>query len=145
MKQEGKETKEKGERRMKQGGMETKEERGRRRRMKEKNNEAREDDWKERKAEKREDPMKSRPRRVVVPGFGGVGSRKGRAPRSGRTARRPQPQPAKQQPFATLTLTYGADLYTISKLLVHANVKTTQIYAKIVNENKRKAVNLILV
>ena len=62
-----------------------KEERGRTR-MKEKNNEAREDDWKERKAEKREDPMKSRPRRVVVPGFGGVGSRKGRAPRSGRTA-----------------------------------------------------------
>ena len=80
--------------------------------------------------------------RAVVVATGGVGSRKGRAPRSGRTARRPQPQPAKQQPFATLTLTYGADLYTI---LGHANVKTTQIYAKIVNENKRKAVNLILV
>ena len=80
--------------------------------------------------------------RAVVVATGGVGSRKGRAPRSGRTARRPQPQPAKQQPTATLTLTYGADLYTI---LVHANVKTTQIYAKIVNENKRKAVNLILV
>src|SRR5574344_475050 len=41
---------------------------------------------KERKGEKREDPKKSRPRRVVVLGFGGVGSRKGRAPRSGRTA-----------------------------------------------------------
>ncbi len=40
----------------------------------------------ERKAEKREDPKRSRPRRVVVLGFGGVGSRKGRAPRSGRTA-----------------------------------------------------------
>ena len=82
--------------------------------------------------------------RAVVVATGGVGSRKGRAPRSGRTARRPQPQPAKQQPTATLTLTYGADLYTI---LGHANVKTTQIYAKIVNENenKRKAVNLILV
>ena len=54
--------------------------------MEEKNNEEREDEWKERNAAKREDPKKSRPRRVVVLGFGGVGSRKGRAPRSGRTA-----------------------------------------------------------
>lgn len=34
-----------------------------------------------------------------------------------------------------------AELYSISKLLGHANV--TQIYAKIVDENKRRAVNLI--
>ena len=44
---------------------------------------------------------------------------------------------------ATLMLYYGADIYTVSKLLGHTSVKTTQIYAKIVDENKRKAVNLI--
>ncbi len=45
--------------------------------------------------------------------------------------------------FATLTLSYEADLYTVSKLLGHSSVRTTQIYAKIVDESKRKAVNLI--
>ena len=45
--------------------------------------------------------------------------------------------------FATMMLTLGADLYTVSKLLGHANVKTTQIYAKIVDSKKTEAVNLV--
>lgn len=31
----------------------------------------------------------------------------------------------------------------VFNLLGHCNIRTTQIYAKIVDENKRKAVNLI--
>lgn len=45
--------------------------------------------------------------------------------------------------FATLSLEYGADLYTISKLLGHQRVTTTQIYAQIIDSKKREAVNLI--
>lgn len=42
--------------------------------------------------------------------------------------------------FATLSITYGAELYTVSKLLGHADIKTTQIYADVINEKKRNAV-----
>lgn len=42
--------------------------------------------------------------------------------------------------FATMMLTLGADLYTVSKLLGHRDIKTTEIYAKIIDEGKRKAV-----
>lgn len=47
--------------------------------------------------------------------------------------------------FATLQLTNGTDIYTVSKMLGHTNVKTTQIYAKIVDEKKDKAANAIQV
>ncbi len=45
--------------------------------------------------------------------------------------------------FATMMLTLGADLYTTSKLLGHADVKMTQVYAKIINHKKDDAVNLV--
>lgn len=45
--------------------------------------------------------------------------------------------------FATMLLTKGADLYTTSKLLGHKNIQTTQIYAKIVDQKKVEAVNLL--
>ncbi len=45
--------------------------------------------------------------------------------------------------FATLMLTCDVDLYTVSKLLGHSAIKTTQIYAKIIDKKKQEAVNLI--
>src|SRR5262249_40919247 len=45
--------------------------------------------------------------------------------------------------FATLGLTHGVDLYTMSKLLGHRDVATTQIYAKVVDQKKREAVMLL--
>lgn len=43
--------------------------------------------------------------------------------------------------FATGARVTGADLYTISGLLGHTNIKTTQIYAKMVDEMKDEAVD----
>lgn len=45
--------------------------------------------------------------------------------------------------FATLQLAMGTDIFTVSKMLTHKNVSTTQIYAEVVNPSKRAAANAI--
>jgi len=45
--------------------------------------------------------------------------------------------------YATLQLAGGTDIYTVSKMLGHTNVKTTQVYAKVVDEKKQKATDTI--
>jgi integrase len=45
--------------------------------------------------------------------------------------------------YATIQLSSGTDIYTVSKMLGHTNVKTTQIYAKVVDEKKNKAAQAI--
>ncbi len=45
--------------------------------------------------------------------------------------------------FATLQIRQGTDIYTVSKMLGHKDLKTTQIYAKIVDDTKRKAADKI--
>jgi integrase len=45
--------------------------------------------------------------------------------------------------FAVLQLSLGTEIFTLSKLLGHSELKTTQIYAKIIDEKKREAVNKI--
>ena len=44
---------------------------------------------------------------------------------------------------ATLQIAAGTDIYTVSKMLTHRNVTTTQIYADLVNAKKRETVNKI--
>lgn len=45
--------------------------------------------------------------------------------------------------YATLQLSLGTDLYTVSKMLGHRELKTTQVYAKIIDKQKREAANKI--
>lgn len=45
--------------------------------------------------------------------------------------------------YATLLLTNGTSLETVSKMLGHTNIRTTQIYAKVVDRKKIEAANNI--
>jgi len=45
--------------------------------------------------------------------------------------------------YATLQLSMGTDIYTVSKMLGHRELKTTQVYAKIIDQTKRDAANKI--
>lgn len=45
--------------------------------------------------------------------------------------------------FATLLVSNGSEIYTVSKMLTHKNVSTTQIYADLIDEKKRQAADII--
>ena len=45
--------------------------------------------------------------------------------------------------FAVNILALGGDIYTLSKLLGHKRVATTQIYAEVLDENKKKTMQLL--
>lgn len=45
--------------------------------------------------------------------------------------------------FATMGLTLGTDLYTVSKLLGHKSIATTQVYAQIIDKKKDEASDLL--
>ncbi|MGF7077007.1 tyrosine-type recombinase/integrase [Mucilaginibacter sp. 3215] len=46
--------------------------------------------------------------------------------------------------YATLQLDHGTDIYTISKLLGHRHLKTTQRYTRVVDKAKKEAANRIV-
>ncbi len=45
--------------------------------------------------------------------------------------------------YATLQLSQGTDIYTVSKMLGHRDLKTTQVYAKVIDLTKRAAADKI--
>ncbi|MFR9524564.1 MAG: site-specific integrase [Rikenellaceae bacterium] len=47
--------------------------------------------------------------------------------------------------FAVLQIAFGSDIYTVSKMMTHSNVATTQIYADLVSSKKRESANRITI
>ena len=45
--------------------------------------------------------------------------------------------------YAVIQISLGTDIYTVSKMLTHKNVSTTQIYADLINTKKRETANKI--
>lgn len=45
--------------------------------------------------------------------------------------------------FATLQISLGTDIYVLSKMLGHSDVRTTQIYAKMVDQRRDDAMNVL--
>ncbi len=45
--------------------------------------------------------------------------------------------------YATLQIKHGTDIYTVSKMLGHKDIRTTQVYAKVVPESKRATTDKI--
>ncbi len=45
--------------------------------------------------------------------------------------------------YATLQISLGTDIYTVSKLLGHRHLKTTEVYAKVIDHKKQEAANKI--